>query len=119
MSEVVEADAEPRFGIVAMEFSRVLFGADAAGRGFAGPGHSRRQHADQQVDFLRVGEAGILKVETAGFGVAEQALDRPASAIGLERRSAIAVRRDDQPFAARQALGGEFRRDGRVGPSAV
>jgi hypothetical protein len=43
-----------------------------------------RVRATREVELLGVGEAGVLEVEAAGLGVAEEALDRPAFAVGGE-----------------------------------
>ena len=55
------------------------------------PGHSQCKDGEGEINFLRVGESRILEVESACIGVLEQALNRPAFAIGIERLDAISV----------------------------
>ena len=54
------------------------------------------------------------KFEAWGLGVAEQALDRPAFAVGGERVVARAVGGDNDPFAVRRFEGGEMQGPGHA-----
>ncbi len=67
-------------------------------------GESDKRH--QEGELARVGDAGILKVEASGLGVAEQAFDGPSLAVGGQRLSGRDVGDHDQPFAV-ETLGGE------------
>ncbi len=82
-------------------------GAEEVKRGARGPGEGEGDEAHQEAELARVGEAGVLEVEAAGLGVAEETFDGPAPAIGGERLTGSAVGGDDQPLAGLEPLGGE------------
>ena len=54
------------------------FCAEEVAGGSGRPGEGEGDEAHQQVELARVGEAGVLKVEATGLGVAEETLDGPA-----------------------------------------
>jgi len=45
------------------------------------PTHGQCNYRQPQIEFLRIGNAGIFDVEATGFGVAKQAFDRPSPAV--------------------------------------
>ena len=64
------------------------------------------------------GEAGVLEVEAAGLGVGEEALDRPALAVGVEGGARRQVGDDDQPLVL-EPPGGEAEEGGAAGEGLV
>ncbi len=74
-------------------------GAEEVAGGAGRPGGGQRDEAHQQVELARVGEAGVLEVEAAGLGVAEQTLDGPALAVGVAGGAGLGIGGEDQPLA--------------------
>ena len=74
---------------------------------------AKRGERHEQTKFARVGEARVLEIGAAGPGIAEQAFDRPAFAVGPDGRARIDVGHDDQPVAL-ERFGGDGQQRGIV-----
>ncbi len=79
---------------------------DEHGAGQA-PGHCQCDEREQQGEFGRLCEPGILHVEAARLGVGEQTFDLPAIFVGIERLAGVSVGGDDQHGAVAQSDGAE------------
>src|SRR5690606_11752090 len=79
---------------------------DQVGGGTPGPGDGECDKRHEQCELARTGEAGVLDVEAAGFGVTEHGFDGPAFAIAGQPPPRGEIGDDDQPFIAK-ALGGK------------
>ncbi len=90
-----------------MGFSPWPFCAEEVARGACRPGDGQRDQAHEQIELFRVGEAGVLEVEAAGLGVAEQTFDGPALAVGVEGEAGPGIGGEDQPLAIAEGLGDE------------
>ncbi len=64
-----------------------------------GPTHCQGNDGQPQVEFLQIGDAGILDDEPTGFSVAKQTFDRPSLAKFAQSISGLAITGDDQPVA--------------------
>ncbi len=117
-SEPVESGAEPGLGEIAVRLSLRPARPEQGGGGASGPGEGEGDEAHQEVELAGSGEAGVFEVEAAGFGVAEQAFDRPALAIGGESLSGGDIGNDDQPLVL-QTPGGEVQERRVAGPGVV
>ena len=106
VSDVIEAGAEPGLRQVSVRLAGGLASSEEVGGGAAGPGQGEGDEGHQQIELAGVGQARVLEVEAAGLGVAEEAFDGPAFAIGRQRGARRDVGDDDQPFVL-QPLGGE------------
>ncbi len=85
-------------------------GALDGGRTGIGPSHGKRDDDQEGIQLSWLREAGVFHVEAAGLAVTEEALNLPASSIGLEGSFAIAVADDDQELTAAEPFGGEAER---------
>ena len=94
-SELIEADAEPGLGEVSVRFAGGCVAPDEDRGGLGGPGDRESDEAEEQGE-LAGGEPGVLEIEAAGFGVAEEAFDGPALAVGREGGAGRGVGGDDR-----------------------
>lgn len=97
VSDVVEADPEEGFGVIAVAFScRSLF-SKLVSSGSTGPGDGQGRKRHEQAELARISKARVLYVEAAGLGIAEQAFDRPAFAVCAKCGMRLDVGDHDQP----------------------
>src|SRR6056297_839771 len=89
-----------------MAFARRCVLSKLVRGGSAGPGDGQCDKRHEQAELTRIGQAGVLNVETAGLGVAEQAFDRPTFAIGAKYDLRLDVGDHDQPLIL-ERLGGD------------
>ena len=71
--------------------------------GLGGPGDREGDEAEEQIELARGDEAGVLEVEAAGLGVAEETFDGPTLTVGREGGAGRGVGGDDEEFAALEA----------------
>ena len=83
-SELIEADAEPGLGEVSVCFAGGGLAARQDRGGLGSPGDREGDEAEEQVELAGGDEPGVLEVEAAGLGVAEEAFDGPALAVSRE-----------------------------------
>lgn len=101
VSDVIEADPEPRFGIVSVRLPRWVSASQAVCSRAPGPGDGQGNKGHQEAELTRLSQARVLKVEAAGLGVAEQAFDSPPFAVGFESSARGNIRRNDEPFVTK------------------
>lgn len=95
---MVEASSKERLGVVAVAFSERRVFSEMVCSGATSPGNGQRDKRHEQAELARICQAGVLDVEAAGLGVAEEALDRPAFAVGSQRCLRLDIGCHDQPF---------------------
>lgn len=77
-----------------------------------GPCKGQRHHGDEQMQFFGLGEPGVLHVEAAGLGVAEQTFDLPALPVNGKGGFRFAIGSHDDHGAVVAASGDERHRVG-------
>jgi len=70
-------------------------------------------NGQQQAQLCRDLQSGVLKVQTAGFGIAETAFDGPPPPGGVQGVLLCQIACDDKKFASLDALGREDECQGR------
>ena len=88
--------------------------AEAGSGGADRPCDGQRDERGEQVQLGRVGQAGILKIQAARFGIAEQRLDGLSLPVGGQRVVAGAVGGDDDPVTIPGLEGGEVQGPGHA-----
>ena len=114
-SELIEADAEPGLGEVSVCFAGGGLAARQDRGGLGSPGDREGDEAEEQVELAGGDEPGVLEVEAAGLGVAEEALDGPALAVSREGGAGRGVGGDDEERAVVETPGGEVQPQGTAG----
>src|SRR3954463_3468258 len=82
--ESVETDAKPRLSTSAMGFARDGFHAHGLGGASVGPYRCEHDDDDEGCELVGIGNVGVLDIEAAGLGVAEEALDAPPLSVVVE-----------------------------------
>lgn len=77
-----------------------------------GPCKGQRHHGGEQMQFFGLGESGVLHVEAAGLGVAEQTFDLPALPVNGKGGFRLAIGSHDDHGAVVAASGDERHRVG-------
>ena len=78
----IESGAEPGFGEEAMDLAGRGAVAQVLGCGPRRPSGGQRDDGGQQMQLSGAGQAGVLKVQPADLGIAEEVLDGPSPARG-------------------------------------
>ncbi len=95
---MVEAGSKARLCVVAVAFLARRVFSEMVCSGAASPGNGQRDKRHEQAELARISQAGVLDVEAAGLGIAEDALDRPPFAVGPQRGLRLDIGCHDQPF---------------------
>jgi len=99
-----------------MRFPFQLSSANKNRSGFVDPGAGPRDDGQLQAQFCRDLQSGVLKVQTAGFGVTEEPLDGPPPPVGVQGVLLCHIACDDAYFATLDALAHEGECQGRQLP---
>ena len=105
MSDMVEADPEPRFGLGSVRLPRWVSAPEAVCSRAPGPGDGQGNKCHQEAELTGLSQARVLEVEAAGLGVAEQAFDSPPLAVGFQSSTRGNIGRDDEPFITKPLCG--------------